>query len=396
MSKAGDPVGRERVSRQAISPMTVTPEAYQRITSRIFAAALDPRAWQGVLDEMSGLLDGAKLHLFGYDIERSTDLGVISVRHGREWIGLYQDYYVGLNPYPPLATKLTWAVPYDLSGLIPERELKRTEYFADFFHPQENLTGGAGIVIEATEKAAFVIGTMHPDRYRDRLDRDALEVLGTFGRNIGVAWEIGKKLGLAQLRAGRATGGQHLTGIVALLDQAGRAVFLSDDAEAALNMGTSIRSDLRGRLRLSDPTAQARLEGHLHALERKRRKAAESLVIRGETGSARLTLAPLDPDVLEAWPEAFLLGLRQPILMLVIDEMASNATARICNAGLTAAEREVAMLLGRELLPRQIARLRDVSLHTVRNQIRAACGKLGLSSAVQLGALAARADRGVH
>lgn len=367
--------------------MTLTLSEYRRLTSRVFAASLEPARWQDVLDDLSVLLDGAKLHLFGYDVHRSVDLGVMSANHASEWIELYGEYYAALNPYPVLAQALEPSVPYDLSGLIPERELKRTEYFADFFQPQENLTGGVGMVLEATETAAFVIGTLHPDKYRERLDKNALAVLGMVGRDLGAAWQIAKRLGTAQLIEGRATGGRRLEGIIAMLDQRGWPVFLSADAEQALETGRILRQDMSGRLSFTDKAAQSRLEHHLLHLARPGSSLPPDRFELDSDKRVHCTITALDPDVLGDWGEAFILGMRQPILLVDIDIESAVGPQALQTYGLTPAEYEVTLALAQGLSPADIAAVREVSIHTVRNQMKSAMQKCGVTRQTQLVAL---------
>lgn len=183
--------------------------------------------------------------------------------------------------------------------------------------------------------------------------------------------------------------------LAGVLDRLGRPAFVCDgqglvqamtpSAEALLGAG-ALRLG-RGQLRAADAGATHRLEA---AIDRAR---------HGVAPSSAVILPHPDPDqvrMLEvvALPRApYAFGFEPRVLVLAqAPDRAPDAVARLLQAayGLTAAEAQVAALMGTGESPEAIALARQVSEGTVRTHLRAIYQKLDVSRQLELSARLAR------
>lgn len=365
----------------------LSPKARQRLTSVIYSAALDPVRWQDVLEELARELDGAKIHLFGHDHTAGFSLGAITARHDPTHVDAFVEYYGALNPYPGAAGEHPDGTVLDINGLIPEAEVRKTEYFADFLAPQEELSGGCGAMLEYSPSASFIIGTLHPHRYRSQLDERSAAVVRQIVPDLVTAWRLTKQVASGMLERGEVIG-RPAPGLLAICSASGHPAYLNGAARIAVERGDWIRIDLTGRLRLADPAAEAHAENMRRALARPEEfRGSKTLSL--PDGTAVVTLAPFNPDWLVDWAAGFTLGLVRPSLMISIQPVPPpRQTSGLARYGLTEAEIEVVRLLASGSGTRRIAASRQVSIHTVRAQIKSAMWKCGVKRRTELVALA--------
>lgn len=366
--------------------MALSTKQYRAITSRLFAAALDPAEWSSVLRSLGDALPGAKLHLFAHDIARQAGLGILHEGHDPDYIACYEAYYSQLNPYPMTADTVALRTVVELEEVVPTAHIERTEYFNDWMRPQENLTNGTGLILDRSDSSVFILGTVHPDKHRDTLDFAARTVLETLVPELTASWRLSRIVGEAAFEQDTLAS-TAARGIVALVDVTGRPVYMNAAARESLEDGTWLRQDLGGRIHLTDPDAEAHLRARLQAVEAtSSRQGSSAVTLRVDGRAAACELAVLTPDDLADWSMAFVLGLNRPTLMIAISpERCLNQ--RFLSYGFSTAETDVVEGLVRGMSPREIADGRDVSIHTVRHQIKNAMAKAGVASQAQLVAL---------
>ncbi len=359
------------------------------LVSTIYAAALDPAEWQTVADRFAACLDGGRVHLFGFDLLSGRDLGAIVGGWDPDALGPWFDHFSPLNPYPPAAAGLPVGAVVGTDQLVPAEDLARSEYYNDFLRPQDDLASGTGVLLADKPDAFFTIGSMHPARHRERLDREAMEVISDLAPDLMQAWTLAGIVADHRLLRGEVlpdTGGTTM-----IVDTNLRPLYVSPAAERALDRGDLVQHRPDGCIALTGAAAQDWLDAACRLC------AAGAPLVDHHTFPLdwhRIRLGPLDPDALGGWRGAFVLGLLRPALMIVIEQdETTEAPAAILERvhGLTRTEAEVALALTEGRTPAEIAEARQVSRHTVRNQIKLALSKCGLSRQTQLVALVARA-----
>ena len=368
--------------------MALTAKDRREIVSTLYAAALDPSQWQTVADRIASYLDGARVHLYGYDVASNMDLGAIVSGWEDGCIAAYQSHFSAINPYPGAAIDLAEGKVVSTSQLVDERSLAVSEYYNDFLRPQENLVSGTGVLLQVREQSFFTIGTMHPALYRDHLDTEAMATIADLAPDMMQAWELTRVV--AEHRLMTSGAGLSLTGVSSVLDAEGRPLMVSAGAERELEGGHLLSVFADGCIGLADTRAQAWLDAA-------RRRLAQGLPLAPEVlslGEARIRLAPFYPEALANWPGLFVLGLFRPALLLSVEAVAANdGTPESLLArkyGLTPAEATVALGIAQGHSPRQISEKRQVSVHTVRNQLKSAMSKCSVRRQTELAAVVVR------
>jgi DNA-binding CsgD family transcriptional regulator len=168
-------------------------------------------------------------------------------------------------------------------------------------------------------------------------------------------------------------------------DHAGRVRQLTPSAEALVkgNLGLELKLGKLGALRAVDSVA---LNTAIEAAGRDRRVGAPAnhiVVVHGPEGAQPLVL-----DIIRLPSRTLLSALDTRVLVLVRGMGAGGERRRSALLqsvyGMTAAETEIALQLAQGKLPEAIARQRNVSIGTVRAQIKALLAKAGVSRQVEL------------
>ena len=366
-------------------------QAYRDVTSRIFAAAIEPSRWQEALDAVARLIPGAKMHIFAHDIEERRNLGLFGSGHDPEFIRSYIEHYAALNPYPAFADHFSKVEVRTLESSIPHRELAHTEYYQDWIRPQEDLRTGTGMVLSNEPASLCVVGTLQPWRHAEALDPLAMEVMTDLAPVFAQAWRLCGSTAARAFDTGTVVTG--ISGEIVLVLNANRRIaHLNGAGETALVEGRWLTADHAGRVHLTDVEADRRLGQLLARIGGDDRLEAPHFVLRDKTGAADVDLLPLTPEAIGDWTAALRLGLLRPaVLMCLTPRRAkSGLPAWADRAGLSPIETGVVSALSSGLSPREIAERREVSIHTIRNQIKSAMAKCGVSRQSQLVALALR------
>jgi DNA-binding CsgD family transcriptional regulator len=369
-------------------------ERLRHLATLMIAAAVDADQWARVLEGISATAGGVPVHVIGHDRASGLHLGHVQHGYDPETVRRFVEHYSGDSPwlYNVLAEPLGRAIPCAL--MCPDAAVERTAFYADVVRPFDDIIGGGGAVLARTEGSAFKIGGCVPRRHRDRLEPALIDLLNLLIDPLTHAWQLGRSLAGGALERQALAG--HVLGATAMfvLSPTGRLAHSNAEGAAMLAAGGLAGADLQGRLRFAAPAAQARLQVALHGLRHGALPVA-AFSLRGEGGGGRVTLSGIAADVLGDGPVGLLLGAGCPCLLVVVNlpPVRGDAIARLMALhGLTRAEAEVAQALAEGLTPAAIADARSASLSTVRNQIKAAMGKCGVTRQAQLSALVARGN----
>ncbi|SDU30443.1 helix-turn-helix transcriptional regulator [Halopseudomonas salegens] len=171
-------------------------------------------------------------------------------------------------------------------------------------------------------------------------------------------------------------------------DRAGQVIGMTPKAEQLAGRGEYLK--LRARL------LHAEFEHETLILSKAIKTAANGLTRPGDPllhsfflHSASAPLSPVIVDVISLPQQSFSFGFRPQVMVVVRGlEHDDDQLVAALRAGfdVTAAEARVAILLADGLSPQAIARQRDVSVNTVRSQLRSLYDKLGVSRQSELAA----------
>lgn len=346
------------------------------LTRVILRAAVEPEGWGEVTARLSEAVDSPcslvharpggtpVVHASGYDPDAMASYGA---------------HYHRTNPYPRLWGGVPEGVVVTASAIVDEGELKRTEFYNDWARHQDDLVGGAGVILASRRAGAYFLACDIRARRREADEARAATVLRRLLPVLKGAIDVSRALAvreidLAGARAGAAPG-------AALFAVAAGGTLLGANAAGAAMLaepGGAVREGAGGRLSLADARAGAALCAAFHPASGPRYAGARLSAAFGGRG---VHVVALDPEAAARLSVGWFGERDLPAALLVV-EPAAPATAPAerlaAGLGLTAAEAGVALALADGRSPGEIAEARDVSVHTVRNQLKSAMGKAGV------------------
>lgn len=363
-------------------------EAFAALSARLFAAAADPAQWTPFMDAFSQACGGISTHLVGHDARVGQAVAVAYSHFAPEAVQSYLTHYAALNPWAKAYALAAPGVPFAAEALCSRAQLERTEFWADWVRPQEDIAAGAGMVLLRDADRVFAIGGNIRRRDEARLQPRWMRLLGLLGPLMQHALEMNRTLALGRVElAARSLAGAVAPPAVLLLDTHGHVRHANAAAQALLGHGAGLRLAPGDRLQLPQPH-QARLAQALRALDAPGRAPPQALHLHLRTPGLppvewEVRTAPLEPERLDTPLPALLPARGQPCLLLTFTPRTPAAAARDPAAHmvqawrLPAAEAAVAALLAQGLTAPEIAERRNVSLHTVRAQIKSALARTG-------------------
>lgn len=339
-----------------------------------YEAMVDPTAWQRLVEAINIHLDGAFVHLHAHDQIAHGNIGLVYTGHPDEFVRSYLDYYGQINPLTPGLFRTPPGHVVRTDQLIDPQDLAKTEYYNDWFLPQEDCSTGYGTVLLRESGRMFIAGIHLRGRDVETKGAATHDLLTRLGPHLVRAMNLRRSMGPEQ--AGNDIYRLSLNTIaqaVFHLDNQGRVVWMNMAAEALCNRTRRLRVDAAQKLR----TGHNRLDVHIGEICQGRKNGGLPFVIdtRNEIGTLLAcqviaTLQTNNPmDVFERDVCAIL------IVQAPGDEQDWKGVAR--HFGLTAAEMALSDDLVHGGTLDQYAAHRGTSIHTVRNQLRSVLAKTG-------------------
>lgn len=355
----------------------ISPETLHGLIASLHHAALHPAGWHGFLLALERALPGVGATMFGVNAGAREAI-YVAPGQGIDTHGLqrYADYYHRINPFSDYFLNLAPGRVERSLAYIDDAQLQRTEFYNDWMRHQDDLVGGVALKTRAYRSSSLFVGINVRRRWREETDGRAQMLMQELEPHISHAFEVSQTL--AELRA------RHLADVGGVPDQGGLVItdhdFMVVWADPAVLSGMSglLRVDMLGRLRFSDPAVQlwaeqdqARSGRRAAALQR---CEAGPYTVRRLVGTpAEMPVSPLFPGGIRGsgWPE------RQRVFVILRRDQPASVEDRLgARFQLSAAEVAIAALVAEGRSTREMADLRQTSLHTVRNQIRAVLSKM--------------------
>ena len=358
-------------------------EAFSLLTSKIYAAALQPTLWGDVLQHVHDTYAGMKTHIFGYDLETRTNLGQIGAGYDPEFEASYGRHYFQRNVMLERYYRAPVGVPVRTGWMYPPDALRKTEFYADWLRPQEDIVGGGSILLFKEDGRLITFGSNIRGKDVDRTEDRWLRDLSLLGPHLRQAFEISRAL------AGRALE-DEATDLPGDRPQAAMIVVTADrrlvhaNAAARQMLETDAAIIRSGhRLTFAHPEIDRRISA---ALSEFRRGVPVSPVTIADVSlrpgeNWTLRLAPIQPGRVDYSQAGLLIGVGEPAMLITIRRNASEGLrSRLCqDFGLTQHEADIAMLLAEGQSVSEIAQMKARSIHTVRNQIKSVMAKMDAS-----------------
>jgi DNA-binding CsgD family transcriptional regulator len=383
----------------------------------VYEAGLDPAGagWPAVLERLSPVIAGDGTVVLGLERRRFEYARTHYARTDAAAVARYQAHYGRIDPvFEPVLRGARAGVLLLSDALMPARELRRTEYYADWIRP--NGFGAAAATALARHGSAMASLFVVRPRRRGPFTAGDVEVLGLLLPHVATAVRVSLRLSaLGAERDAVACALDHWADAVLLVDSTASVHAANRAAEALLDAGDGLacepaRGLLRGRLRAATPALTAAL--------RRLVSAAAAVAVRPAGNDAAVALPPRDlaltrpsgrpPLVMAvaplsprsargaAWIDAVAPDVTDAaVLLFVSDPAAVGDAARLRERlravyGLTPAEAAVAVAVasGEGLLA--VAAAQGVALATVRTQAQQVYRKTSVRGQAALARLVAR------
>ncbi|WIY54045.1 helix-turn-helix transcriptional regulator [Devosia sp. YIM 151766] len=361
---------------------SLTAEQLAEVTSVLFAAALDQSRWQEFLTRLSTHTGMISTHLYGYDL--ATDLALEPLHHGYDpaFMKSYVDHYGKLNAWAPGLGRAPIGQPVTSAECMPEEQLFTTEFYNDWVRPQGDVRTGAGVVLARDSSRLFVLGGNMAQRHAHR-EQEWVRTLGLLAPHMCLALEIGRTLFDAGAHTALgAPSAPGRGGAVFVVTKRRQVRYANRAALALAETGQVLAYDHAGRIALVDPEADAALSQALANMSWVKGALSGSARAQDDEGNLRIVrFARIESERLGYIPVGIDTRSGEPHLLVSVNlDETLPALRRILREryGLTESEIAVSILIGDGLRADEIAHQRDVSVHTVRDQIKAGLRKTGV------------------
>lgn len=361
------------------------------LVGRIYEAALDTSRWRPFLSAFAARLNSHAGLIWAHDFsDRTVALGgqgeSFFTDHGMDPAALasFGAYYAQRNVWmdnPQLhraGQVVTDAMLFD-----PSR-LKATEYWADWLRPQDMFHTAAAIVEKHDDRSVNV--TVVRSERLGPYGCDELAVIGALMPHLKAGFALHRRLHRLEALAHASV--QVLEAIpfgVILLDGEGRALHVSDRAQALASACGLLRLS-QGRPECSSPHSDAILQRLLHEAT----QTGNACGVGGQGGALRLNgldgaQLQLLVTPLPSWSSPFGLHTAAAIFLSQPQMLIGSLTSMLRSLyGMTPAEARLTEGLVNGLTPQEYADARQVSMSTVRTQIKAAAVKVGATRQADL------------
>ncbi|WP_120499802.1 LuxR C-terminal-related transcriptional regulator [Roseovarius sp. EL26] len=372
-------------------------EQFNGLVDTIYSAGADPAKWHELVDQLDRVLDGVYLTLYGHDMRSGLAMGQITSRYSQEYLDRYIEYYSQINPFPKAMAHLQ---PMDFRACgqkIDRSAFMNSEFYNDFLKPQENIGGGAGGMLCNTQDQMLILAGHVRLKQEEKKTELLLETFNLLAPHIRRAFEMQRVLQGQKIEARVAELALDRVGhSVFLLNDQAKILFANGSARKLLRLGHAVREDREKRLCLRDQHAETLMMRALaHREHDSLAVGAASFVVQIEAGVRVVaTLNPFRLDDEIASEASFLMDGGNAASILVLanakPELAAASEALALLYNLTPAECGIAVAVARGEALLDISGRKNISLNTVRNQLKSVYDKSGVRSQSALTALVHR------
>ncbi|MBL8770300.1 MAG: helix-turn-helix transcriptional regulator [Phenylobacterium sp.] len=351
-----------------------------RLIDDIYAAALDPARWVGVMERLSDAVGGLRGCLTRIDTRTGQGVDAILFRSDPAWVDAYARHFGTVNVFMGKGGEAAPTVSTELDCLAREDYL-RSEYYNDFMRPQD-VDRALFIRLGATGTVASTINIGR--RTGQTFDNADLELAARLRPHMVRAFEIGQRLaGSAGMTRTLVDALQVSSHAMFLVAPDGALGYANAAGERLLARGRGL-TVLNGRLTTSHAESARRLEQLLaDAAFRAGPRAAGAMNVPSPAGGMPLALRTT-PMPLDDGP---VFRAAAPVLVSVTDledEVRAPEDELRLLFGLTPAEARLAAAVFDGLTLAEAAERFGVSVNTTRFQLARVFDKTGVTRQAEL------------
>lgn len=347
-----------------------------RLTEVLFAAARGNESWETIGDLIFDALPGAASGFIRFDGGPDPYAMTSCMRHFRQsFIQPYEDYYAIRNPWGSAIRALGDGDVFNLQQLHPSC-YQDSEFYHDFILGHGEIDGGSVFKLSGQSGSFLVLTVQYPSAMSERYDCILREVLSLSLPAFEEAMDLAAHKMQAWLdgaceSALSVVDAQRQDGFI--IDRFRRLEKATTGAVDILKRGRDI-IHRNGRLQLENPEDDKWLSDSLRLLHHKaeERSVGRTLQIDGVFYKAALWRLPRPRKNLPS-----LISDRYALVLSNVQELDTHAGAREVarHYGLTPSETQVVSDLANDRTLSDIAERLQVSIHTIRSQIKSAMRK---------------------
>lgn len=370
-----------------------------RLIELIASAAINVDGWQDVLDDVAGILPGAKIMMHAEDASARGNVGLIHAGFSAEAIRSYIEYYSALNPWTKSWLAIPTMTPQISDNVLPAAAFAGSMYHDDFLLKYDDIRHAAGIKIFHEAGRVAMVSIHYGQPLAEKYNAAAWALLRDLASHLRMALEVSRQLSRSPAVTAAAISDaiSAMPTPACLVTQEGRLVLANDLFIAECRTRQHIVADAANRIRPAD----YRLHGQFHELIRNATEprslaatpAGESLTMALATGQegaqSVLTVVGIRASSQIALPWT---GGRPSHALVIIDHAArteEHQASLVAGCGLTKAEYQLAKLIGDGQSLRDAADCLKISYETARSRLKIVFGKTGVHRQAGLVALMA-------
>ena len=363
-------------------------EIYSRISTQVAAAGLKSKHWNDVVAEISSSFPGFKLFLFSHDAVYGSRAMTSVAGFDPDYLSSFYQYYSLVNPHAPSLGSVPAGTRLTTNEVLPDEQLFKTEYYSDWLMPQENLTGGGGVILGKTDTSSALFGANIRAADRENSETEWMRFLGHIYPAMIHAWNINRVIAAAEIDKHLPPDAKSTEAAVVLLRPDGYPGYVNDVAEKMIAEGRGLQQDFSGRVWISGSPAANQF---VRRQKWQRKNASFEDIL---SDGSKVWVAELDPATLNSVDLGFTFGVFTPGVLVVLSREGRQTDPKAKLQGryrLTPAEAEIVLALGDGFSTKEIAELRGVSPNTVRHQIKQCAAKCDVHRQTELAIIATRA-----
>ncbi|MCC1496479.1 helix-turn-helix transcriptional regulator [Alcanivorax sp. 1008] len=366
--------------------MQLSERQRQALLDSLYLAPFNDAGWQQFLNELVGLMDVRSARMLILNREADQVHSSIQANTDQSAHRAYVDHYVNLCPWRPELKQKTPGKLYStfLDFSCGQKDYYRSEFFNDWAKPLDIHHGACGTVWSHDELNVQLL--VQRTGGQGHFCHDSMRTLNELVPHIRRALHI-ESLQWQQRYQQAARYQQHNCAPMILINAQGRVVYTSKEAEDYLS-DTGAMAIRAEQIQLRPQRAQQTLLATLQEVLNSRRGSAGNIVSVERPGQPdlRLLVMPVHPDA----TDNSLFPVSAFAAIFIVDtesEVKINQPLLAELLGLTNAETRTAAAVARGMSPAEMARCYNLSVHTVRSQLKSVFRKTGTSSQAQLGNL---------
>lgn len=348
------------------------------LIDRIYEASVAPEMWPSVLDELAGIADSRGGLLFS---ARKVLCWTASGSVREVFEEYVNDGWFTKCPRRPCLFSRSEPSFFVEQDFWNEDQINADPIYRDFFRPRGlGWSAGTGLPAPTGDNIVFSI---ERDFERGPIERELVERLNELRPHLARSALVTARLGLQRAR-GAAEALAELRLPALLLNEAGTVIEAND---LIASLPEHARYGANNRLVLSDRRAQERLAETLRAIGASGEARGATFPLRDEVGRPVMVLhvMPIKRSAHDIFGQSFALLMMTP----VSSERAPSIDLLRTLFDLTPSEARVARGLATGSTPEEIAEAGEVSIATVRSQLRKVLEKTGCSRQAEVAALLA-------